>query len=88
MGQPRDTQLSRWKMLSSARQASYSVDIPVNMWARGIRRSRDSGSQKSRKTKEEIRMSEDRWPRRGRARACFSEYLVRMSVIFFLAVET
>lgn len=44
---------------------------------------RQSGSQKSGKTKEEIRMSEDRWPRRGRARACFNEYLVRMSVIFF-----
>ena len=28
-------------------------------------------------------MSEDRWPRRGGVRACFSEYLVRMSVIFF-----
>ena len=41
MGQPRDTQLSRWKMLSSARRASDSVDIPVNMWARGIRGRRD-----------------------------------------------
>ena len=52
------------------------------MGERDQEKPRQSGSQ-SRKTKVEIRMSEDRWPRRGQVRACFNEYLVRMSLVFF-----